>query len=265
MKKLVNIIYNNNPHSLEAFDTLTNELSSAGFNFTTKFSNDALVTVCIGGDGAFIRAVHRTNLSAIPIIGINTGHLGFFQEVNPDDIASFVRDLKAENYIIEKMDLIECQIKTVDEKKTVHAINEFAIKGLANKVIHIDVYIDGCLFEKVSGDGVIVSTPIGSTGYNYSCGGSIISPCLKTLQLASIAPISSKAYRSLNNSLIFPSDASLVIRPEYREDIMNVIADGVQFSFSDVIRLDFAYSNRTLNKMVINDKPFWKNVKEKFL
>lgn len=263
--KLVNIIYNDNAPSLEAFDILTQKLSDAGFNFTTNCSEDAVATVCIGGDGSFLRAIHMTDFSQIPFVGINTGHLGFFQEISPNNLDLLVDSLKDENYTLEKIALVECCVKTSSEEQHIFAVNEIAIKGLANKVIHVDIYIDGMLFEKVSGDGIIVSTPIGSTGYNYSCGGSIIAPSLHTLQLASIAPISSKAYRSLNNSLIFPSDASLVVRPEYREDVMNVIADGIQYSFSDVIKLNFQYSKKTINKLVIKDKSFWKNVKEKFL
>lgn len=263
--KLVNIIYNDNSPSLQALDILTKKLSEAGFNFTTDFSNDAFVTICIGGDGSFLRAIHRSNFSLIPFIGINTGHLGFFQEICPENIDFFVKNLKEKNYTIQKIDLIECIVETIEDSRSILAINEIAIKGLADKVIHVDIYIDGMLFEKVSGDGIIVSTPIGSTGYNYSCGGSIVSPSLKTMQLASIAPISSKAYRSLNNSLIFASDASLNLKPEYEEDTLNVISDGIQYSFRGVKQISFIYSNKTINRMLINDESFWKNVKEKFL
>ncbi len=262
---LVNILHNENKESLNALDILTQKLCAAGFTFTTNPSDNAFVNICIGGDGAFLRAVHSTNLSQIPFLGINTGHLGFFQEILPEEIDYLVESLSTGNYRIEKIDLIEAKIISDTEIINALAVNEFAIKGLANKVIHVDVYIDHMLFEKISGDGVIVSSPIGSTGYNYSCGGSIISPKLRALQLTSIAPITSKAYRGLNNSLILPAESSLIIRPEDKDEVINIISDGIQYTHSGVTEIKFSYSDKTLNKMTVKKKSFWKNVKEKFL
>lgn len=264
-RKQVNIIYNNDKRSLNTLDALTKKLIAAGFNFSTKFSDDALFNICIGGDGAFLRAVHSTDFSGIPFIGINTGHLGFFQEIDPSELDMLVESLASESYTIEEMDLIEAEIITTSGNFHVLAVNEFAVKGLANKVIHIDVHIDGIMFEKISGDGIIVSSPIGSTAYNYSCGGSIVSPHLKTIQITPIAPITSKAYRSLNNSLIIPDSTPVSVKPEHIDEVILVIADGLQFNYDEILEIKFSFSERKLNKLTLREKSFWSNVREKFL
>ena len=262
---LVNILHNNDKTSLNALDELTQKLLEAGIHFTTNPSDNAFATICIGGDGAFLRAVHLTNFSHIPFVGINTGHLGFFQELNPRDIDVLVESLRTGNYYTDTIDLIQAEIISEHETITALAVNEFAIKGLANKVIHVDIYIDDMLFEKVSGDGIIISSPIGSTAYNYSCGGSILSPDLKALQLTAIAPLTSRVYRSMTNSVILPASTSLVIKPERKDEIINIISDGTQYTHDGVEEVVFSYSEKKLYQLVVKETNFWKNVKERFL
>ncbi len=90
------------------------------------------------------------------------------------------------------------------------------VKGIKSKVVHLEIFVDGNHLENFCGDGMIISTPVGSTAYNFSSGGSIIYPSLNTLQMTPLSPISSKAYRSLPNSAIIPGDLKITIKPEYR-------------------------------------------------
>ncbi|KNF09509.1 NAD kinase NadK [Gottschalkia purinilytica] len=265
-KSIINIIHNNDSRSKETYETLESKLKSKGFFVSETFDESAMLNICIGGDGAFLRAVHKYNFPDTPFIGVNTGHLGFFQEVSPDNLDSFVNNLYEEKYKIEEFKLIEAIICTRNSCIVLRGINEIALKGIESQVIHLNISIDNEHFEKVSGDGIIVSTPIGSTAYNFSCGGSIINPSLKTLQLTPIAPINSKAYRSLQSSLIIPSDSYIKVTPEYRdESSILIIVDGKQFQYDNIIEINFQYSNKVLRKLTINEKTFWSNVRDKFL
>lgn len=262
----VNIVHNGKTHSIDTSINLKDKLESSGFNVSDRLSEDALVNICIGGDGAFLRAVHASNFSSVPFLGINTGHLGFFQEIDPSNIDVLVESLVNKDYSIEEIELLEAIVYTKHDSFTLKAINEIALKGSSSKVVHMDVFIDNDIFEKISGDGIIVSTPIGSTAYNFSCGGSIVSPKLKTLQITPIAPINSKAYRSMNNSLVVPSCSSLIIRPEYRdENSIVIISDGIQYKLNGIQKIKFSFSGHKLNRLAIHEKSFWNNVREKFL
>lgn len=266
MYRKVNIVHNGKDNSVNTASLLKQKLESNGFQVSSALEPDALVNICIGGDGAFLRAVHASEFSNIPFLGVNTGHLGFFQEIDPSNIDVLVDSLVNRNYSIDKIDLVEAIVHTKSDSFKIKAINEIAIKGVSSKVVHIGIYIDKDLFEKVSGDGVIISTPIGSTAYNFSCGGSIVSPKLKMLQLTPIAAINSKAYRSMSNSLIIPTCSSLVIAPEYRdENSLVIISDGVQYKHNGIQKIEFMYSDFKLNKLTVNRKSFWNNVREKFL
>lgn len=262
----INIVHNHKASSIETANELRNKLQSRGFSVSGTLSEEAMVNICIGGDGAFLRAIHASKFSSVPFLGINTGHLGFFQEMCPSDLDEIIDSLEQKSYSIEEIELLKATVYTNHDSFTLKAINEIAIKGVSSKVIHIDVYIDGDIFEKVSGDGIIVSTPIGSTAYNFSCGGSIISPKLKTLQITPIAPINSKAYRCMNNSLIVPACSSLVVRPEYRdESSLSIISDGIQYNHHGIQKIIFGYSGHKLKKLAVKEKSFWNNVREKFL
>ncbi|AFS77981.1 inorganic polyphosphate/ATP-NAD kinase PpnK [Gottschalkia acidurici 9a] len=265
-KRIINIIHNNDMPSTKAFKSLHDKLSRKDYEIYEGFNPDAILNICIGGDGAFLRTVHRYHFPDIPFIGVNTGHLGFFQEISPDNLDKFVDKFCAEEYNIEEISLIQADICTRDACITLNGINEIVIKAIESRVIHLNIYIDNEHFEKVSGDGVIISTPIGSTAYNYSCGGSVISPSLNVLQLTPIAPINSKSYRCLNNSLIIPKDTPIVFSPEYRdENSVLIIVDGKQFTYDNISEISFSFSEKTLKRLTLNKKNFWANVRDKFL
>lgn len=132
--------------------------------------------------------------------------------------------------------------------------------------MHLEIFIDKNHLEKFSGDGIIVSTPVGSTAYNFSSGGSIVYPSLKTLQLTPLSPISSKAYRSLPNSTIIPGDMNIKIKPEYLyENSILIVIDGIQYEYDNILEVNFTISNMTIFRLVFNKDMYWSNLKSKFL
>ncbi|SHH40638.1 NAD+ kinase [Caloranaerobacter azorensis DSM 13643] len=263
---IINIIHNDKKDSIETAEILKKKLIQKGFKITNGYDYTAILNICIGGDGAFLKAVHNYNFPDIPFIGINTGHLGFFQEVSPDKIDNFIDNLVKGKYKIEEIFLVEALICTRTSCIELIGINEIAIKGIESKTIHLDISIDDAYLERLSGDGVIISTPVGSTAYSYSAGGSIVHSSLKTLQITPLAPLNSNVYRALTSSIIVPDNMPIKINPEYRfENSILIVVDGQQHKFDNIVEINFKLSDMTIKMLTLKSKNFWNKIKEKFL
>lgn len=264
--KIVNILSNANFESKKTASALQDELKKHGYKPFNGFNKNAELCVCIGGDGSFIKAVHRNNFPEMPFVGINTGHLGFYQEIKPNEIVKFVTDYKNNNYEVQDIKILRTDIYTKNKVYKLNAINEVVLKAAHSKTIHMNVFIDRNHVEKFSGDGILVSTPSGSTAYNFSTGGSIVYPTLHVLQMTPISPVSSSAYRSIRSSLIVPGGhtISLVIEKRYKDSNL-LLVDGNEYFFNNLHRVNTRVSNKTIKKLIFSNNSYWDNIKDKFL
>lgn len=268
MNRLVNISYNDNALSLRTFRTMKDKLISRGFTVTDEFDPSAELTVCIGGDGCFLDTVQTHNLPQMPIIGINTGHLGFFQEITPDGIDEFIAKYMNGNYKIQDLPVIQISGITEDgERFTHYGVNEVYVRGPHTKLLHLNMSIDETYIERFSGDGILVATPAGSTAYNYSLGGSIVDPRIDVLQVTPIAPMNTIAYRSFTSSILLPSDQTVTITPEKRNvrTHMYVMFDGWEVQYDNIQELKINYSDKIIKLIRLDSYLFWHTVKSKFL
>ena len=145
----------------------------------------------IGGDGTLLRAVTYVRESNIPILGINTGRLGFISSVSTDQIDDAVDNVLNGNYKIRSRTVLELATENNLFGTTNFALNEVAIvKKDTSSMIRVDAFIDYEFFNSYWADGLLISTPTGSTGYSLSCGGPIILPGTKNIIIAPIAPVS---------------------------------------------------------------------------
>jgi NAD+ kinase len=264
--RVINIITNRNIDSKRTCNILSTKLKNKGFIVPKYYSDEAELNICIGGDGAFLRAVHRHKFPSIPFVGINTGHLGFFQEISPDYLDVFIQKYLNKEYFLEEISLLEAEVCTKTSCINLIGINEIVIKGIDSKVVHLDIFINNNHLEKFSGDGIIIATPVGSTAYNFSSGGSIVYPTLKTIQITPLSPISSKAYRSLPNSIIIPGDMLIKIKPEYRyENSVLMVVDGIQYKYDDIENIGLTISDMTISRISFDENMYWDNLKSKFL
>lgn len=265
-KRIINIISNRNYESRKTKVILVDKLEEMGFEVSEEYSSNAELNICIGGDGAFLRAIHRNKFPETPFIGINTGHLGFFQEVSPSNLDDFLKKYVNKEYKVEEIYLVEAEVCTKNKCFTLTGINEIVIKGIKSKVVHLTMFIDGNHLQKFSGDGIIISTPAGSTAYNFSSGGSIIYPSIGSLQITPLSPISSKAFRSLPTSAVIPGDLVITIKPEYRyENSILIVNDGIEFRYDNIVDINLKLSDRKIYKLNFSKSSYWDNLKNKFL
>jgi len=163
------------------------------------------IVLCLGGDGTFLKCTHTFYKYNIPILGINLGKLGFLAEILPQQIQYFIENIRNKKYTILHRTLLD--FTTVKSKDQISGIclNEITLQKSNNlKLIKLNITINNDSLYSFWADGVIISTPTGSTAYSLSLGGPIITPDSKTLLITPIAP------HSLNVRPIIIPDTSVI-------------------------------------------------------
>jgi len=244
---------------------VTAKMEASGWSLTEDDGSADLI-FCIGGDGALLRLLRRYKFPEAPIVGINTGHLGFFQEISVDGIDEFMEMLHNGDYHIQEYIGISADIYTENEVKNYVAINEIVVRGDGERLIHLDIKIGDRQIARYSGDGVLVCTPAGSTAYNYSLGGVIVDPSVDMLQITPIAPVNNVAYRSITSGIIVPTQTSIELVPVNNEGKkIAVIEDGSIVADGDIRRIDIHVAERKARIVRFSNYSFWGKVKDKII
>ena len=150
-------------------------------------SSDIIVT--LGGDGTLISTVRRSFKHSIPIFGVYAGNLGFLADVNLDELDDFVTNLVKGDYRIDERAILEAKFVKNGKEVTQYAFNDIVLtRPSVSNMIHVETLVDGKAFNTYFGDGVIVSTPTGSTAYNLSAGGPVLFPLTNVFALTPICP-----------------------------------------------------------------------------
>ncbi len=159
-----------------------------GQEFNMMCSNvDFLCT--IGGDGTLISVVRRSYNYQLPVLAIHAGKLGFLADIDVDELEDFIGKLKSGNYKLEERAILQATIKTATTTQELYAFNDVVFtRPSISKMIHIDTFLDGMSFNTYYGDGVVLSTPTGSTAYNLSAGGPVLFPQTNVFALTPICP-----------------------------------------------------------------------------
>ena len=183
---------------------------------------DADFVISMGGDGTFLKAARRVRQKMIPILGVNMGRLGFLADVSPSDIEKCMDALYAEEYSIENRALIQVELDGEKLEGFDCALNDVAIlKRDTASMISIRANINGEYLTTYQADGLVISTPTGSTAYSLSNGGPIIVPGTKVFSMTAVAP------HSMNIRPIVLSDSSEIsLTVESRSHNFLIAIDG---------------------------------------
>lgn len=187
-----------------------------GDNFTAD------LVISMGGDGTFLKAASRVGDKNIPILGINTGRLGFLADVLPQDMAETIEDIFSNNFTIEERTVLELFCNDHKLSISPYALNEIAIlKRDSSSMISIRTSINDKYLTTYQADGLIIATPTGSTAYSLSVGGPIIVPQSRTIALTPVAP------HSLNvRPIVICDDWEITLDVESRSHNFLVAIDG---------------------------------------
>ncbi len=267
MKRLINRIKlfpNNNEKSIEIARELANRLEIADFKIVdSKYD----LAIAIGGDGSFLRMVKNNVFdSETYYVGVNAGTLGFLQEISLDDIDIFIERLNNNDFAIETIGVQETKITTKKgDMSRFFSLNEIVIRDKNLKTAKLMVEIDHELLEKYIGDGILISTSIGSTAYNLNFGGSIVYDDLHTLQITPIAPLNTKSYRDVLNSIIIPENRSITIKPLEEKNDLIITVDGENNFYNDVVKIDTCVRNKKIKVIRMTNFSYARKINEKFL
>ena len=253
--------------------TLTEKLDKAGFKPVRDSIDGAELIIVIGGDGSFLRTLQKYDFPDVPYVGVNTGHLGFFQELSPDDLDEFVSKYQAGEFQKQCYRTVSGCVEYEGGKRSLRALNEIVVKTADSRLAHLNIYIGDSLVEKFYGDGVIISTPAGSTAYNYALGGSIVDPRLDLIQLTPLAPVHTTAYRSFTSGIVLPPglparifpDSDYVYDSGATEREIIIAIDGYELRLSRIKSIEASLSEQSVTLLRFKNYEFWTTVKQKLL
>jgi len=206
-----------------ASDTLDLDLPVTRMAETDLCANADLV-IAIGGDGTMLYASRLARESGTAILGINRGRLGFLADVTPDEMIASVDEVLRGNYTRDSRLLLEARLITqAGEENTAYALNDVVLKRReTGRMVDFVTRVDGDYVNTHSGDGLIVSTPTGSTAYSLSCGGPIISPQLDAVVVVPVCP-----HTLTDRPLVIPAGLAIEITLLERDETKaSITVDG---------------------------------------
>ena len=221
------------------------------------------IFISIGGDGTILRAATLVRDSGIPVLGINAGRLGFLATVQKDNIHEFLQFILEKKYTTSARTLLSLtcdpEIESIGELN--FAMNDVTVNRKdTTSMITIETFLNGSYLSSYWADGLIISTPTGSTGYSLSCGGPVLTPDVSSLVLTPIAPHNLTA-----RPLVIPDDTEIRLRVTGREDQFLVSLDSRTVSVKNESVLRIRKTPFKINMVEIPEESFLKRLRTKLL
>ena len=260
-KEVIDIVSEENDIIIDS--KIKSELSK---EFQSKFSFfdssdpidiDIDYVFAVGGDGTILRSITYVKDSGVPVLGINAGRLGFLTSVQKENIGEAVKKIKDNKFSIIDRTLLEVK-SNLASKFFSYALNEVTIQRKdTTSLLNISCSINGNYLTNYWSDGLIISSPTGSTGYSLSNGGSIVSPESNVILLNPIAP------HNINmRSLVIPDNSNIKLNIEGDNEI-NLSVDSRMYSISYSNQIEILKSSFTIKTIKFDDDNFYKRLREK--
>jgi len=212
----------------------------------------------IGGDGTFLEAAAMAKGRNIPIVGINSGRLGFLANISKEDVKQSIDYILHREFTIEERSLVE--IRTSDGMYNDFALNEIAIQKKNSKMITIHAYLNGELLNSYWADGLIISTPTGSTAYSLSVGGPIVIPGSKNFIISPISP-----HTLAVRPVVIPDYHEIRLKVDGRSSEYLVSADYRSYNLNTSIDLFIKRADETVKMLKLPGHSFYKTIRSKLM
>ena len=231
------------------------------FNSYESLKEKADFLISIGGDGTLLKAVTYVRELNIPIMGINTGRLGFISSISATQISDAINDILRKEYTINERTLLQLDTNKNLFKDKNFALNEVAVsKKDTSSMIRIDAFIDDEFLNTYWADGLVISTPTGSTGYSLSCGGPIIVPGTNNIIITPNAP------HNLNVRPIVINDNSVIkLKVEDRDQIALVSLDSRSRAFDSETELTIKKTDFKIKLIQPQNNSFTSTIRNKLM
>ncbi|HPI93857.1 MAG TPA: NAD(+)/NADH kinase [Deltaproteobacteria bacterium] len=183
------------------------------------------ILVVLGGDGTILRAIRTSMPRKVPILGIHMGYLGFLTEVTEDEVIKALEDMKTGRYVLDERTMLDVRLLRGDTVvASQHVLNDMVInKGALARIIDMEVWTNDVFITSYWADGLIISTPTGSTAYNLAAGGPIVHPHVSAVVLNPICP-----HVLSNRSIVLPDsqEVTIVVKSGKASDNIYLTLDG---------------------------------------
>lgn len=228
---------------------------------------DPDIVISIGGDGMLLSAFHmyEKQLDKVRFVGVHTGHLGFYTDYRVFEVDTLINNLKNDKGEQISYPILKVTI-TLEDGRIIRAraLNESTIKRI-EKTMVADVVINQVVFERFRGDGILVSTPTGSTAYNKSLGGAVLHPTIEALQLTEISSLNNRVYRTLGSSVIIPKKDAIEIVPK-RVGVYTISIDNKTVHYKNVTKIEYSIDEKSINFVSTpSHTSFWERVNDAFI
>ncbi len=230
------------------------------FNTHEDITGNADIMLSLGGDGTFLEAVSIVQDYGIPIVGINTGRLGFLADVSSDQIETSLSAIFREEYTIENRSLVQLELQGAKLDGFCCALNEVSVQKRHASMITIHTYLDDVYLNSYWADGLIISTPTGSTAYSMSVGGPILTPDSRNFIISPMSP-----HNLPIRPLVLPDENTIRIEVESREDSYLVTLDSRTEVMEGSVKLLLRRAGFTVKTLRIKGATFYNTLRNKLM
>lgn len=229
------------------------------FNDHKELKEETDFLFSIGGDGTFLDTLPLVRDSGIPIMGINVGRLGFLSSISKDEICIAIDNIIKGEYIIDKRALLKVKEPENLFGELNYGLNELSVsRKESTSLIVVHVYVDDIFLNSYWADGIIISTPTGSTAYSLSCGGPFIAPGSKNFVITPIAP-----HNLTVRPVVIRDDSVIRIKVEGRDKNFFVSLDSRFEKIDSPIEIEIAKGDFEINMVQMKSKDFFSTIRDK--
>ena len=218
------------------------------------------VMVCYGGDGTLLEGVHRLDGEDIPVVGINGGHLGFLALAPRENVEEVFDFIAAQNLHFESRSMLQVEGVFEGEERVLYALNEVAVQRLGATMISIEARIDGDSVSTYNGDGVIISTPTGSTAYSLSAGGPIVAPECGCFLITPLAP-----HNFGMRPVVIPDTAQIELEIKTRQGKAMLAIDNRTYTLSEGEHITICRAEEQILLAVPHNISFYETLHSKMM
>ncbi|GGE77207.1 NAD kinase [Priestia taiwanensis] len=269
-RRNIYFFYKHDPELVKLIEPLHHVFQKYDFTIV-EHPEDANIIVSVGGDGAFLQAIRKTGFREDCLYaGITTDkqtslYCDFHIEDNADGILHELTTNASEDREIEvrKYPTIEVML---DDHSSFRCLNECSVRSSIIKTFVIDVFVDDLHFETFRGDGLVISTPTGSTAYNKSLNGAVVDPQLPCFQVSEVASLNNNTYRTLGSSFILSGNRILTLKVQQDGNDYPIIGmDNEAIAIRHTKDIRIRLSEKPIKTIKLKNNSYWEKVKRTFL
>ena len=254
----------NSKNSEQIMDTLKHTFKDLGYTIS-KSHETADIIASVGADGAFLQAVRKSNFRNDCLyigIGLENRH-HMYVDFNYHNLQEIREVFKDPHFEIRHYPIIEVKI---NDHQLNYCLNEFTIRSNLVRTMLMDIYINDFLFEHFNGDGLVISTPTGSTGYNKSLGGAIVDPLVNAMQVTEMGSVNNNSHRTLGRSFLLSRERPLSIVVDTSIEYYPIMSmDNEALTVQNIERIQVRLSDDNIKTIRLDNNTFWHKTQRNFL